>query len=166
MAFTEMIVLISGSSEEIFPDKSGFIGHFISGSTRNLGPDTQLSLFRKDSTLAPLEAKSAGLLDVFTYLHWDELVEVSISETRFTTNILNLDVSFLIYFNTEVLSVQKMDSCSGICSSFLHNLSILLATTTAVNSMGGMVIDFNGATRTFPIIKALCACPQMLCSNR
>lgn len=151
--------LISGSSGDTSPETSGSIGHPASGSTRNLGPDGQVKLFKKDSTLALLEAKSAGLLDVFTYLHCDRLGEVRTSVTQFAMNILNLDVSFLMFFNTEVLSVQKTDSCNGICSSFLYNLSILLAITAAINSIRGMMIAFKGATGAFPIIKGTMRLP-------
>ena len=38
------------------------------------------------------------------------------------------------------------------------SLVFLIPTTAAVNSIRGMVMDFNAATHAFPIIKAECSC--------
>lgn len=70
--------------------------------------------------------------------------------------VLNLVVQSLMYLNTEVLSVQNMESISSIWSYFLHIELILLAMVTAVNSIQGMVTDFN-VTLVFPISNLECS---------
>lgn len=105
--FTEMTGLTSGLSNITSAETTGHMGQLTSGWTRNSGPNSQKLALREDSTLTPLDAKSAGLLDVFTYLHWEYSDDACISETRFATNVLNRVVLFPIYFKIEVLSVQK-----------------------------------------------------------
>ncbi|XP_055016331.1 uncharacterized protein cfap92 [Boleophthalmus pectinirostris] len=99
---------------------SGFVGHLLSDPERKSGPQSQTPALRKDSTLTPLEAKSAGLSTVFTYLHWDMSENWRISDTL----------------------------------TLFHSLSILLATTAAVNSIQGMVTGLSGATHALPITNA------------
>lgn len=57
----------------------------------------------------PLDARSAGLLDEFTNLHFVTSETFRISATMSATKHLNLEVSFQLYLSTKVLSVQKQN---------------------------------------------------------
>ncbi|XP_073668886.1 uncharacterized protein [Paramisgurnus dabryanus] len=80
-----------------------------------------------------------------------------------------------IYCINKVIITNRRDCCEEriigaqirIGNSLANNgnnneliLSVLTATTAAVNSIRGMVVCFNGATRDFPITKAQCASPS------
>lgn len=83
---------------------------------------------------------------------------MSISETLFATKVWNLEVSFLMHFSTEMLSVQNIDSFNDMCNSFFQKVSKWLAMVAAVSSMRGTETDFKGDTLDFPMTKLLCMC--------
>lgn len=61
--------------------RSGRFGHSHSGFSRKDGPCIQLSLGSRLSPLRPLDALSAGLSAVLTYIHWEVFV-VSLMEPQ------------------------------------------------------------------------------------
>lgn len=105
-----MPFLTSGSSTSSFSSSLGLTGHSLSEKRRKAGPDAHVLFLRNMLTVDPLEATSAGLLAVCTYLHYVACEALGISVTRVATNIRNREVSFLIYLRTEALSIQKIES--------------------------------------------------------
>ena len=87
-------------------ESSGGLGHSDSLWRRKSGPDIQVSVFRKLWTETPLEAQSAGFRPLFVYLHCSNCDAALMVATRFATKVWNLEVSFFMYFSTDVLSVQ------------------------------------------------------------
>lgn len=73
-----------------------------------------MSFFRKDLTVKPREAMSAGLLTVLTYLRCSACETLAISETLLATKVRNLVVLLSMYLSTELLSVQNMESACSI----------------------------------------------------
>lgn len=69
---------------------------------------------------------------------------------------LNREVSLLMYFMTDVLSVQKTESKRSIFNSFLDSISMQLAIVAAITSILEMIMHFYETTQAFPITKALC----------
>lgn len=85
---------------------------------------------RNAATFALLEATSAGLLPISTFLYWEGSDTLWISETWLATKTLNLEVLFLMYLRTKVLSVQNVEFSRFMCSSFLHKTSVQLSGTS------------------------------------
>ena len=63
---------------------AGFCGHVSLDCVRKLGPFTQRW---SESAETPLDASSAGLEWVSTYLHWDGVDTSCIVATRFATKV-------------------------------------------------------------------------------
>lgn len=63
-------------------------------------------------TVNPHDASSAGFCDVWVYCHRVVSDASLIIAILLATNVLNLRVSLLIYFNTVLLSIQKQDFTS------------------------------------------------------
>lgn len=70
-----------------------------------------------------------------------------------------------MYFSTEVLSVQNIDSVNDMCNSFFQKVSKRLANVAAVSSMRGIETDFKGDTLDFPMTKLLCTRECTFCSS-
>ena len=121
---------------------------------KNGGPLTHLVAAKKASAVSPREASSAGFNFVSTCLHCDGSEPSRIIAILFATNVRNLLSSFLMYFSTVVLLVQKCDVSMGSCSSFLISLSRLISTVAADNSSCGMEMLFKGTSLDLAIMKA------------
>ena len=74
--------------------------HMVLCVHRNSGPWNHFLTLSCCFTSNPLDAKSAGFSDVFTYFHWDTSEWSLIFCTPLATNTLNRFKSFLIYPNT------------------------------------------------------------------
>ena len=75
------------------------------------------------------------------------------SSTLSAANNLNLFDSLLMYPSTISLSVQNTSLLDGIPNYFFKRIDIFTESVAATNSILGMVITFNGATRGLPIIR-------------
>ncbi len=100
------------------------------------------------------------------YLYCSTFDNFLMKPTLFATNVWNLLESFLIYFNTAVISVQHTDSRSSSLNSALGILSNHTANMAAVNSNLQIVICFKGATRAFPMRNVTCLLPWPFVINR
>lgn len=101
-----------------------------------------------------LKARSAELCVVFTYLHWEALEALTISDTHFATKTQNQEVSLFIYFNTAVLSVQNTEFRRSSLSSLLPSSHMNCCYHFRI-PCSGIMTGFKGATRDFPIMKEL-----------
>lgn len=136
------------------------------GLVRKSGPCNHVWLWIKFFTVSPLDAKSAGLSEVFTYRHWSGLEHLRIVSTRLATNVRNLVVLLRMYFSTVVLSDQNTDDWSGSCSSDWMNLSMRAAIVAAVSSIRGTVMGLSGATLAFPNTNAQWTSSRLLLCNK
>ena len=144
----------SGSPSETPSSSENGHGQSASDFHKNGGPLTHLVAVKKASAVSPREASSAGFNFVSTCLHCDGSEPSRIIAILFATNVRNLLSSFLMYFSTVVLLVQKCDVSMGSCSSFLISLSRLISTVAADNSSCGMEMLFKGTSLDLAIMKA------------
>ena len=87
----------------------GLDGHSTSGDHRNLWPRLQMLGEIILSTVAPLEAKSAGFNLEGTWRHCKTLQCCSMTESLFATKTGNFRSVFFMLNRTAVESVQNMD---------------------------------------------------------
>ena len=109
LIFVKLLKTIAGyTSTSSSLTRASTLGSFTDsfGYQRNFGPLNHLSTLSESSTVSPLDASSAGLSLVFTYVHCSFLEKSLIFLTRFATKVRNRRTSFWIYPRTIMLSTQ------------------------------------------------------------
>lgn len=154
MKLAVTLPLISGSSVAMGPRSAPDYGDESSFSCKNSGPFFHDWQLRNSSAVRPQDTWSAGFVFVFTYSHCPTSDISRIVLTLLATNVLNLLVLFLMYFKTDVVSVQNTDFVSGSWSSVISILLIRTARTAAASSILGIVTCFSGATLVFAMTRA------------
>ena len=156
---------ISGCAYSVLSFTSRSVASFTTGNSNGTGQVSSFCQIKSGPLnhkfawsslfgIKPLDARSAGLLLVFTYRHLLGLAYSWMMLSRFATKVWNLEEVLQIYFKTVVKSVHitmrliwYWSSCKIQCRSFA-------ATTAAVSSSLGIVIRFNGAILDLPKTKA------------
>ena len=141
-----------------FRENLWFWGQFALSSLRNSGPSSHTRRASEFEGFSPRDTMSAGFRAVSTYLHWAGCEVSWISDSRLAMYVLNRLLSFLMYWSTEVESVQRVVLSIFISSSCSRSVFSLVATTAAESSRRGIVMGLRGASRDLPMTNEQCTC--------